>query len=502
MEMDINQKLQQAITTHKEGKLEEAERLYLDILKIQPMHAVTHNNLGVILKKARRLEEAEISFKKAIESKPDYADAHNNLGNTLKRFGRLEEAEESFKKATKFKPDYAVAYYNLGVLLKDLDRLEEAEINFIKATEFKPDFADAHNNLGNTLQELRKLKEAETSYNKGIELKPNYAVIYNNLGIVLKDLGKLEEAEESFKKAIELKSDFEIALLHKGQILFEKGEFELALRDFDSCNTGDSRGRALSSLYALGRIDDIYQRIEKHSELDDENINVAAFSSFIAAKEGKETAHEFCRNPIDFIHFSKLSSHIKNSNLFITEVIEELYNINTRWEPLGRTTYNGFHSGNKINVFKNPSAKLNNLKSIIIDELDAYYLKFKNESCSYIKKWPSKNNLNQSWYVILKQQGYQSAHIHPGGWLSGVIYLKTVPVLKNNEGAIEFSLNGQHYSDINSPKLIHQPKVGDIIFFPSSLHHRTIPFTTDADRIIISFDLMSPKESNIHSSHS
>ena len=30
-------------------------------------------------------------------------------------------------------------------------------------------------------------------------------------------------------------------------------------------------------------------------------------------------------------------------------------------------------------------------------------------------------------------------------------------------------------------------------FFLSSLHYKTIPFTTDADRIIVSFDLM-PKD--------
>ena len=91
------------------------------------------------------------------------------------------------------------------------------------------------------------------------------------------------------------------------------------------------------------------------------------------------------------------------------------------------------------------------------------------------------------WHVILQQQGYQDPHIHPAGWLSGVIYLKVVPSLEKNEGAIEFSLNAQNYSDVKSPKFIHQPKKGDIVFFPSSLHHRTIPFTTNTDRIIISF---------------
>ena len=90
---------------------------------------------------------------------------------------------------------------------------------------------------------------------------------------------------------------------------------------------------------------------------------------------------------------------------------------------------------------------------------------------------------------MLKKQGYQNPHIHPGGWLSGVIYLKVVPSMDKNEGAIEFSLNGEYYSNINSPKLIHQPKLGDIVFFPSSLHHRTIPFSTNTDRIIVSYDL-------------
>ena len=101
-----------------------------------------------------------------------------------------------------------------------------------------------------------------------------------------------------------------------------------------------------------------------------------------------------------------------------------------------------------------------------------------------------------AWHVILKKQGYQIEHIHPGGWLSGVIYLKVVPSFKKNEGAIEFSLNGEHYYDANSPKVMYPPKIGDIVLFPSSLHHRTIPFSADTDRISIAFDLVPNLETN------
>ena len=122
-----------------------------------------------------------------------------------------------------------------------------------------------------------------------------------------------------------------------------------------------------------------------------------------------------------------------------------------------------------------------------------YYTKFKKEPCSFIQNWPLEKNLF-GWDVILKQQGYQSPHIHTSGWLSGVIYLKVVPPLEKDEGAIEFSMNGENYSNTDSPKLTYQPNAGDIVFFPSSLHHRTIPFTTDTDRIIFSFDLMHGNE--------
>ena len=328
-----------------------------------------------------------------------------------------------------------------------------------------------------------------------IKINPNYAEAYSNLGVTLRKLGRINEAIASYDKAIQFKINFTPALLNRGKILLNKGEFEASLKDFDACNNKYSRARALSSLHGLGRVKEIYQRIETHSELDDENLRVAAFASFIAEKEGKETAHNFCKNPLDFIHYSNISSHLTNSNSFISGVIKELNNMETVWEPTGKSTRNGFHTDNKINLFENPSEKINDLKSIVINEIDSYHLKFKDKDCSYIKKWPSKNNPT-AWHVILKQQGHQTAHIHPGGWLSGVIYLKVVPHLGKNEGAIEFGLSGGNYFDTNSSTVTHQPKEGDVILFPSSLHHKTIPFTADEDRIIVSFDLI-PRNKNL-----
>ena len=48
MELTIDQALQQGVAAHKEGKLQEAEKLYGAILGSQPQHPDANHNLGGI----------------------------------------------------------------------------------------------------------------------------------------------------------------------------------------------------------------------------------------------------------------------------------------------------------------------------------------------------------------------------------------------------------------------------------------------------------------------
>ena len=249
------------------------------------------------------------------------------------------------------------------------------------------------------------------------------------------------------------------------------------------------RERGLRTLYALGRNDEIEKRINSLAEKSSDNVSVAAFAAFYSYVENKGTLCNFCPNPFDFLAFANLNTHVKNSVDFTNGLMNELKGLKTSWEPRGKATINGFQSLEGTNLFENPTPRIARLRSIIIAELKHYYIKHSRSACSYIENWPRDYNL-YGWQVTLKKQGYQKAHIHPGGWLSGVIYLKVVAALGRNEGAIEFSLNCPDYSSPNSPSLMHVPAAGEMIFFPSSLHHRTIPFSADEDRIIISFDLM------------
>ena len=412
--------------------------------------------------------------------------------------GRYSDAETLAISLTEQFPHHPFSWKVLGAVFMRTCRMTQALVVNQKTVKLSPQDFEAHYDLGIVLQELGRFEESKGSLRRATELNPDFIEGYYYLGIVYRALDRLDESEENYRKALKLKPDLLEAIINIGQLYVDREKYELALEQFDlldtcvldKANAADARARGMECLYVMGRIDEIYERIESRD--DDENIRVAALASFLNQREKKDTTHNFCKNPLEFMHHSNISSHIEDSSTFVSEMIDELGKVDTNWEPFNTTTRNGFQSS--VNLFSGPFAKMRELQNIIVNELDAYYTKFKDETCTYIQNWPSQYNM-YGWHVILKQQGYQLPHIHTSGWLSGVIYLKVVPPLEKNEGAIEFSLNGPHYSDDSSPTVIHQPSAGDIVLFPSSLHHRTIPFTTDTNRIVISFDL-APKLPN------
>ena len=80
--------------------------------------------------------------------------------------------------------------------------------------------------------------------------------------------------------------------------------------------------------------------------------------------------------------------------------------------------------------------------------------------------------------------------MHTTGWLSGVFYIKIPKQLKANEGSINLSLQGLDYPyDKNLPNFYYAPKPFDLILYPSSLFHYTVPFTSNEERHCIAFDV-------------
>lgn len=193
------------LIAHAKGTLDAAEALLKRALDLQPRLAEGHFHLGNLHQAGRRMAEAERSYRAAIDCAPAYLEAHNNLGYALAQIGRAEEAAECFRRALTIDPNYDGALTNLGNLLREQGKPEEALAYLQAAATLKPSSAAARNNLGNAYKDLGRLDEAIASYRRAIELAPNSAELHSNLGIVLQKLGDIPGAIASFRQALQLR---------------------------------------------------------------------------------------------------------------------------------------------------------------------------------------------------------------------------------------------------------------------------------------------------------
>ena len=85
----------------KEGKLDEAKKVFDEALHLLPKEAISYINLGNLFDQQRKYLEAEKMYRKAIELEPSNAYAHYDLGLLLEEIGRQKDAEMEIDRAVK-----------------------------------------------------------------------------------------------------------------------------------------------------------------------------------------------------------------------------------------------------------------------------------------------------------------------------------------------------------------------------------------------------------------
>lgn len=197
-----------AVKHHQAGNLEVAERLYQEVLQVQPDQIDALHLLGVVCHETGRREMAIELITTALRLRPDFPEGHYNLGKVLQEQGKLAEAIASYQRALRFKPDYAEAYYNLANALRDCGRLDESLTSYRQAIRVKPGYAKAYTNLGSVLLREGRPDEATKSFKTALRLQPQSADCHGNLASALRQLGKLEEAVAHSRYAAVLKGRF------------------------------------------------------------------------------------------------------------------------------------------------------------------------------------------------------------------------------------------------------------------------------------------------------
>lgn len=482
--------IQPVIQLLNQGKLTEAETAAKKLTAKYPHAFILYNIMGITQDGLAKFSDAVNSYSKALTLQPGNPDLHFNLGIALANTGRLKEAADSYHKAIGLNPNFFEAYANLGTVLQKQGLLEEAIKHYRTALRIHED-PRGHFNLGTALRDEGKLDEAIAHFKKAIALFPNYADAHNYLGECLRDQGNMEDAIKCYQDTLALNPNHPGANYNMGEFLYLAGRYDEAAEFLERSQLDDWQERALYCLYKAKRFDDFKTRLDNivktHAKHNAPFLQT--LSTHYARNFGTEDQYNFCKNGFDFVYQNSIQELAEPDSPFLKQLLDDINNTEIEVRAQGMII-NGKQSAG--NLFKRPEASFRKLGELVRQEFINYREKFAGADCELIKSFPKELEFTSSWYVRLRKGGFVDRHIHEVGWISGAVYL-VMPKNRQDplEGCFEYGLHGDNYPTNHDdfPVGIASPKVGDIVLFPSSLFHRTIPFNSNEERICIAFDL-------------
>jgi tetratricopeptide (TPR) repeat protein len=189
----IAKDLDDALSAHRKGRVQEAVAAYREVLRREPLQPVALHLLGVGLAQLEAFAESTTVLARAVELCPSDALIRVHYGNALWGLRRAEEALRSYDRAISLDPSSVDAHCNRGKVLNQVDRPELALESFDRAVALRPDRADAHNNRGTALAALGRDAEALESYDRALELDPTLSGALWNKSLVLLRRGNFRD---------------------------------------------------------------------------------------------------------------------------------------------------------------------------------------------------------------------------------------------------------------------------------------------------------------------
>jgi predicted O-linked N-acetylglucosamine transferase (SPINDLY family) len=147
----IAEALAVALKHHRAGQFQAAERIYRQILAVDPNQVETLHLLGNMAHQVHRYDVAVSYYRRVLELRPNLASAHSDLGVALRVQGKIMEAIACYQRALQLQPTLTMVHTNLGSAFKELGQLREAIACFRRAVQLNPKLAEVDSNLLYTL---------------------------------------------------------------------------------------------------------------------------------------------------------------------------------------------------------------------------------------------------------------------------------------------------------------------------------------------------------------
>ena len=246
---DAELKFRLGVVLHQLGRLEEAERAYLDVLEVHEARHFTsvdrglrgfkaNQNLAVVYGEMGELAKAERQWRQVVREVPHYRVGWRGLGDMLLQRGKLDEvaavadqldrdsvtrveggllksrlalargdvtsARRVLEAVSELDPCDPEPWRALSQLLFEHAKPGDAERALRQVVRLDPTDGSAHHNLGTIFLRSGRFREATASYRESLRHRPGSAVTHLHLGYALKEGGRIHEAVAAWLEALKL----------------------------------------------------------------------------------------------------------------------------------------------------------------------------------------------------------------------------------------------------------------------------------------------------------
>ncbi len=238
--LPYHNRVMQGWALYKDGMVQEAVDMLLEVLKERENLDATYYRLGAIYKETGRNEESLQVLKAGVSNLPTNYDIFSNYVKTLTAARQYQEVISVLTEKNYPQMELDPEIWNqLGLAYSRTDQPAKARDAYEQALALDERYPELNHNLGDVYQTLaiqnrdnRFLQKSIERYQKAIELDATYPAPYFGLGKVYRLINKPDAAIAVFAKALEIEPDFDQALMFMGLTYLDKGNKEKALEIF------------------------------------------------------------------------------------------------------------------------------------------------------------------------------------------------------------------------------------------------------------------------------
>uniref|UniRef100_A0A486XRH9 TPR domain protein n=1 Tax=Rheinheimera sp. BAL341 TaxID=1708203 RepID=A0A486XRH9_9GAMM len=459
---DINTAIALAEDLTLNEQLEEAEQLYSSLLQQHPENIKVLNNFGNLQRRLGRLKEAiSLLSRAATSNNPTVV---RNLAACFVLNTQFELATEYYKRAIALAPDIVVAYTEFTAFLwqqgaeQPFDIIEQRLVNAPADYALRIAYVKILLQLNLPEKALQFLLPTLTQF-------PTDSNVLTLATMVYRDKGEYDQALAFARKALQV--------VNGGSDIAARSELAYTL-------LAQHQGEQAAAHY--------------RQLIKDDPLNQGWWTTLSTALKqiADEQSYSLLCNydlvhPAILCHAGPDSLLPANFNQQLLPLLDSFHR-NIR-PPLGLSLQKG--SQTFENLFDNQHVLLQQLREAILSQARTFIASLKRDANHpFLSRLSQQLGFQGSWSVKLANEGFHKSHFHPMGWLSGVYYVD-VPTAVEREGQGWLVFGRPDIPNVSyDGDYAVKPQPGMLVLFPSFMWHGTNPFSDNAHRVTVAFDLI------------